>query len=134
MEDQDDATPVATSGEGIEEEGAGAPLQTEGVDVEAPADGAEALTQNEGVAVDDGQTTLAPPSTPPPREDGGAGAAERSLGADLSAIIDEELAGRRASDREDEDVEAQGMDEKRTRTRGEFAAAARLHDTGNSDE
>ena len=65
MKDQDDATPVATSGEGIEEEGAGAPLQTEGVDVEAPADGAEALTQNEGVAVDDGQTTLAPPSTPP---------------------------------------------------------------------
>ena len=79
---------------------------TEGVDVEAPADGAEALTQNEGVAVDDGQTTLAPPSTPPPREDGGAGAAERSLGADLSAIIDEELAGRRASDREEEDLEA----------------------------
>ena len=106
MEDQDDARPVGTSGEGIEEEGTGAPLQTEGVDVEAPADGAEALTQNEGVAVDDGQTTLAPPSTPPPREDGGAGAAERSLGADLSAIIDEELAGRRAGDREEEDVEA----------------------------
>ena len=103
MENQDDVRPVSISGEDIEEEGASASLQNEGVDVEAPADGADALAQlaqNEGVAVDDGQTTLAPPSTPPPGEDGGAGAAERSLGADLSAI-DEELAGRRASDRED---------------------------------
>lgn len=68
MENQDDVRPVAISGEDIEEEGASASLQNEGVDVEAPADGADALAQlaqNEGVAVDDGQKTLASPSTPP---------------------------------------------------------------------
>ena len=68
MENQDDVRPVSISGEDIEEEGASASLQNEGVDVEAPADGADTLVQlaqNEGVAVDDGQKTLASPSTPP---------------------------------------------------------------------